>query len=97
MIGRERRIKCVIGLRLVDDVLLEEGVMLGKIVVGESGSDLANALVLFVLRIVNAEQESSVTTRAFAFAEVSAHDYNVDSIADSVLLNKKRFKMNFNP
>lgn len=92
MIGCERRIKCVIGLRLVDDVLLEEGVMLGQVVVGESGSDLANALILFVFRIVNAEQESSVTARTFAFAEVSAHDYNVDSIADSVLLNKKGLK-----
>ena len=71
-------------------MLLEEGVMLGQVVVGEAGADLANALVLFVLRIVNAEQESSVTTGTFAFAEITTHDYNVNSIADSVLSKESK-------
>ena len=60
VVGCVALVVVVVGLRLLDHVALEEGRVLGQVLVGEAGADLANALVLLVLGVVAGQQEPSV-------------------------------------
>ena len=53
--------------------------------VRETSSDLANRLILLIFGIVNSEKKASVTSSAFALAEVSAHHNNVQGVAHAIL------------
>ena len=50
----------VVGLGLLDDVILEEGRVFGEIFVREAGTDLTDALVLLIVRVVAGQQEAAV-------------------------------------
>ena len=62
VVGRQARVVVVVRLRLLREVVLEEGCVLGEVLVGEPSPDLADGLVLLVLRVVTREQETSVAT-----------------------------------
>jgi hypothetical protein len=64
---------------------MEESEVFGQVFIRETCSDLANSLILFVVRVVNAKKEPTVATCAFALAEVTAHYNNVQRITDTVL------------
>ena len=50
----------VVSLRLLDDLVLEESSVLGQVLVGEAGADLADTLVLLIVRVVAGQEEPSV-------------------------------------
>ena len=50
----------VVGLRLLDDVILEEGRVFGEILVREACADLTDALILLIVRVVAGQQEAAV-------------------------------------
>lgn len=64
---------------------LEEREMIREVFVREARADLANRLILFVLRVKYAEQEAAVAARPLALTQVSAHHDNVERVADALL------------
>ena len=60
VVGGVALVVAVVGLGLLYNVILEEGRVLGQVLVGEAGADLADALVLLVLGVVAGQQETSV-------------------------------------
>ena len=85
MIRLQGRVEGVVRLGLLDDVTLEEVEVLGQVLVRETRADLANRLVLFVFRIVDAKQETAVAAGALALAQVPAHDDHIEGVADAIL------------
>ena len=50
----------VVSLRLLDDLVLEESSVLGQVLVREAGANLADTLVLLIVRVVAGQEEPSV-------------------------------------
>ena len=84
MVRCEAWVEAEVGLRLVGDVVLEEGGVGGQVLVSEAGADLADALVLLVLRLVAGEEEAAVLAGSLAAAEVAAKYHQVQGVTHSL-------------
>merc|ERR1719270_2691495 len=58
--------------------------MLGKVFVGETSSDLANTLVLFILRVIASKKEAAVKSRPLPLAEISSDNDQINCVTNSV-------------
>ena len=63
MVRLVTRVIVVISFGFVSQIFLEEGGVLGKVLVGETSSDLANTLVLFILWVIASKKEATVTRK----------------------------------
>ena len=50
----------VVGFGLVSQILFEEGGVGGEVLIREAGADLADALILLILRVVAGEKEATI-------------------------------------
>ena len=53
----------VISLGFLSQILLEEAGVLGKVLVGETSPNLANALVFLILRVIAGKKETTITKK----------------------------------
>ena len=63
MVWLVTRVIVVISFGFVSQIFLEEGGVLGKVLVGETSANLANALVLFILWVIASKKEATVTRK----------------------------------
>ena len=53
----------VISLGFLSQILLEEAGVLGKVLVGETSPNLANALIFLILRVIAGKKETTITKK----------------------------------
>ena len=63
MVRLVTRVIVVISFGFIRQIFLEECGVLGKVLVGETSSNLANALVLFILCVIASKKEATVTRK----------------------------------
>ena len=63
MVGLVTRVIVVISFGFIRQIFLEEGGVLGEVLVRETSSNLANALILFILGVIASKKEATVTRK----------------------------------
>ena len=63
MVWLVTRVVVVISLGFLSQILLEEGGVLCEVLVGETSSNLANALVFLILRVIAGKKETTITKK----------------------------------
>merc|ERR1712223_508076 len=76
------RVKAVVGLGLLNQLLLKEGGVLGQVLIRKPCTDLANALVLLVLRLIASKKKPSILASALALAQVATQDNEVKGVSN---------------
>merc|ERR1712223_2368195 len=76
------RVKAVVGLGLLNQLVLEEGGVLGQVLIREPCPDLANALVLLVLGLIASKKDPSILASALALAQVASQDDEVKGVSN---------------
>merc|ERR1712223_1425163 len=76
------RVKAVVGLGLLNQLVLKEGGVLGQVLIREPCPDLANALVLLVLGLITSKKEASIFASALALAQVASQDDEVKGVSN---------------